>query len=98
MRSSWSDHLTSAPHRFLRFAECLCGCFNVAATIVLELTKRSPPHRVLVWRVGWLAISAADHPGVMQPNPESFDRTQRPLLAQSAYYVATGVFPFLSRR
>ncbi len=34
----------------------------------------------------------------MQPSHESSDRTHRPLLAQSAYYVATGVFPFLSRR
>ena len=34
----------------------------------------------------------------MQPSHESSDRTQRPLLAQSAYYVVTGVFPFVSRR
>jgi hypothetical protein len=34
----------------------------------------------------------------MQPSPASPDRTQRVLLAQSTYYVVTGVFPFVSRR
>ena len=34
----------------------------------------------------------------MQLNHKSSDRRHGPLLAQSAYYVVTGVFPFLSRR